>query len=117
VELLEHVAQRAAPNVHQFVFGKAVHAPAVDGQRAGRRRVQRGEQVDERRLARAGGAEHAHRLAGADVDVHAVERLDGLAASLVMPFQPASGDDGFVVHNVPCSLSLTESAEDTENNV
>ena len=46
-----------------------------------RGRVEAGQQIDQRRLAGPGRAEDGDDLAGADRDVHAVERLYGLAAA------------------------------------
>ena len=46
---------------------------AADADRAGRRVFERGDQVQQRRLAAAGGAGDGHELAGRDVEVDAVE--------------------------------------------
>ena len=54
--------------------GNLAHVDAVEEDGAGRRLVQPRQQVDERRLARTGGADERRRLARLDAERHVLER-------------------------------------------
>jgi hypothetical protein len=57
--------------------------PALGVGTTGGRRVEPGDEVEQRALAAPRGADHAHELAAGDVEVDAVERSDGVAAAAV----------------------------------
>ena len=61
---------------------------------AGGRLVEAGEDVHERRLARARRAHHGRELAALDVEVDAAEGVDGGVALAVAAGDAARGNDG-----------------------
>src|SRR5690606_19335550 len=73
-----------------------------DAARVGR--VEAGEDVEERRLAAARGAQQAHELAGGDVEVYVLERL--AYAAVLQGVRLAQAADVDLSHQ-PTALTLT----------
>ena len=67
---------------------------AEDPRLAARRQQQRGEDLDQRRLAGAVGPEQPEELAGRDLEVDAGERDDGLRLRVVDAADAVDGDGG-----------------------
>ena len=61
---------------------------------AGRRPVETGDEVEQRRLAASRRAEQAHELAGCDVEVDVVEHERSLAEALAHVLDPHGRIDG-----------------------
>ena len=74
VELLEDDSDLLAPIAHALGFAERGDFDAVHDDRALGRAIERGEQVDEGRLARARRAHDREPFAGADLEIDAVER-------------------------------------------
>ena len=108
VELAEHpelLADREDAVARLLAAGDHVHDPAdlllvaghVEAEDPGRafaRQQQRGQDLDEGRLARAVGTEQAEELAGGDVEIDVLERDDGRRLDLVDAPETARFDGG-----------------------
>ena len=84
VEVLEHEAHLARPDLRPFPFADIDHVTAVELEVGSRSVVQIGgvqqaEDVHQRALARSGRAHDRDHLAGLDRDVDAAKRLDDVA--------------------------------------
>src|SRR5688500_10572246 len=90
VVALEHEAEGLAPQPRQLVAAERRHVLAVEEVLAAAGPVEAAEDVHERGLARARGAHDGDELAGADVEVDAVQHLDlelAVLERLRNPFQ------------------------------
>ena len=94
VEALEDEAEPVAPQARQRAVVEARELGAVDRDGAGRRAVQAGEQVHERRLARARGPHDGGEAARREVDRHVDEGVHGGVALAEGAAQVDGGDDG-----------------------
>jgi hypothetical protein len=82
VEALEDEAQVAPPQPGALVARQALHLDTLEGVAARRRHVQAAEQVHHGGLARAARAHHGDELARRDLQIDALEGLEGgLAAA------------------------------------
>ena len=101
VEELEDEADVAAAQFRQLavVHGRDVLAVDLHGPR--RRAVEAGEQVHERRLARARRPHDRRELPAGDVDGHAAQRVDGGLALTVLALEVSGGDDRRVARHAP----------------
>jgi len=94
VEELEHEADVMATELGQSPFARALEALPGDAHASRLGSVERAEQVQQRRLARARAPDHRHDLAGGHVEAGAVEHAPGGPATAEGLDQPAGGDDG-----------------------
>ena len=88
------------PALHELVRGLAgdVLARVVDGARLDRQ--QAADALQRRRLAGAVGADEAHELALADVEVDALDRLDAAVGDLELA-QRRGGGSAAIGHQAP----------------
>ena len=93
VEALKHEAELVAPQAGERAVVEPRELDAVDGDRAGGRAVQAGEQVHERRLARARRPHDGREAALREVDGHVDEGMDGGVALAEGAAQVDGGDD------------------------
>jgi hypothetical protein len=94
VEELEDEADVVAPQAGERGVVELGDVEAGDGHVARRGLVQTGEDVHQRRLARARRAHHGGQVAGGDVDADAAQGVDGGVAGAVAPDDVAGADDG-----------------------
>ena len=80
---LEHEADAVAAQHGELLVGERAELDVADEHRARRERVETGEAVQQRRLARARRAHDRGEAPGGDVDGDAVERADGGVAGAV----------------------------------
>src|SRR5579862_4470150 len=78
---LKHEADMPGPPFGQGLTGQFVEALAAHRQFAARRPVEAANQVQQRGLARPGWSHQRKELTGRDLQIHAVERLDGLSST------------------------------------
>ena len=90
---LEDEADVVAAHAGELALGAPVEAAADDLDGAGLGPVERPEQVQQRRLARARAPDDGHELAGAHLDGGAVEHAPGGAAAAVRLHQAPRRDD------------------------
>jgi hypothetical protein len=95
---LQHDADVAGPHPGQAALVHPGDLVRPDGQPAGARPQQPGEQVEQRRLPRPGRAEQTDHLAGGHVEVDAGQRHDVVALQPVDVHQ-AVGRDGDPAHS------------------
>ena len=84
-ELLEHEPDRARPERRERAVGELGRRMPVDPDRPGRRPLERPEDVEERRLARAGRADDRDELALLDRERDAAQRGDVGPVALLEP--------------------------------
>ena len=78
---LEDEADVPRPPAGELAFGHRRDFGVADADFAGRRLVEPGDQVEQRRLARAGRPHEREKFAGGDVERQVVQDLDRLAAA------------------------------------
>ena len=98
VEGLEDEADVVAAHAGELALGAAVDALAGDLDGAGLGAVERAEEVQERRLARARAPDDGHELARAHLDGGAVEHAAGGAAAAVRLHEAPRRDDDHGYH-------------------
>jgi hypothetical protein len=98
VEELEHEADVPPPQRREPPLAGARDALAGDLDRPRLWPVEPADQVQERRLARAGAPEHRDDLTRLDREVRAVEHAPRGATLSEGPDQPARADDGHPLH-------------------
>ena len=91
VEMLEHHAHLLAVEVDVHRLAGQIHAVEEDG--AGGRLLQHVQAAQQRGLAGTGGADDGHHLALVDVQVTAIQRVNG--AVVVLLHQTLHGDENF----------------------
>ena len=94
VEALKDEAELVAPQAGQLTVVEARELGAVNDDRAGGRAVQAGEQVHERRLARAGRPHDGGEAADREVDGHVDEGTHGGVALAERAAQVNGRDNG-----------------------
>ena len=94
VEGLEDEGDGVPPDLGELAPGHPLERLPGDRDPALRRRVERADEVEERRLAAARGAEDDDELAGTDAEVDVDERLDHAAPDGIAPRNVVEGDDG-----------------------
>ena len=113
VEELEDEADVLAPQFRQIVVAELRDLRAGDRDVAGGRLVEPGEDVHQRRLARAGRPHHGRHLARLDLDRDATQGIDGVVALAVAARELTRDDDRrslSVLHDhvllvgFPCSM-------------
>ena len=92
-ERLEHESDVLAAEAGALRLGALVEPAAGNGDGAAGRTVESGQQVQERRLAGAGGPDDGHELAHGDVEVDAVQHGAGRVAGAVDAHEAARRHD------------------------
>ena len=83
IEVLENEADLLIADAGELLFAVVLDGDAVEPVGPGVRYVQTADDVHQRGLAAAGGADDAHELLRENVQRHMVERVDALLADLV----------------------------------
>ena len=96
MEGLEDEADRVAPQPGQRFLAQLVDAAPVQPHLPGRGALQPAEQVQQRRLPAAARPHHGHRLAGAHLEIDAVDGTHEAVAPAVFLPQPARAHDRLV---------------------
>ena len=94
VERLEDEAGPVAPQPGRVIVRQLADGLALEDDLAARRLVEPAEDLEERRLARAGRPHEGHELAGVDRQAHPAEGLDGGRTERVGLGQVAGFEDG-----------------------
>jgi hypothetical protein len=109
VEELEDEADVVAPQLRELAVVQAADVDAGDGDLARRGLVEAGEDVHQRRLARARRAHDGGQPAFGDLDRHAAQRGDHRVALAVVPDDVTRRDDGLAAWRFR-SLGLDDDA-------
>src|SRR3989338_943043 len=107
VEALEHEAQVAPPQARALIAAERLHLHALEFVGAGGGHVQAAQRVHRRGLARSAGTHDGDELPLLDVQVHALQGLEGGVAFAVGFGDAAQADQGGLAHGaVPerCSV-------------
>ncbi len=96
LERLEHEAEQATAQRRALILVQREEIDAADPHRARARRIEPGEEREERRLARARGADHRDRFAGGDLEID-VAQNDEVTRTALHGLADAPGDQNAAV--------------------